>query len=641
MSRLVNAIRRSFPARLSIWVVLFAALVFLAAQGYTALQARKSVKDEAILRAGQVLENSVLRLDSILEDVEIAADNLEWLVMRHLDTPDSMMVYSRNTVVSNSFLNGCSIAFEPDFFPGYHYYSAYSGRVDGDIETEQEGDDDYQYFFLDWYQQPKLMGKPCWTEPYSDWDQDDSEDLQTEMLVSYCKPLIDTDGKFIGTVSLDISLMWLSEMLSSVRPYSHSYAFLVSRGGTFLVHPDPDRLFYESLYTHGLVEPDASMEKLGHAMQSMEEGFQRLKVDGKRSYVFYTPLESTGWSMGLVCPQRDIFGSFNHLRRMAALIALLGLLLMFLVCSRVISREMKPLSALASQAEDIASGNFDTHLPETARPDELGTLSRSFAHMQESLVSYIDELTKTTAQKSRIEKELQIARDIQRGMLPRSFFQDRDDLDLFASMVPAREVGGDLYDYFIQGEKLYFCIGDVSGKGIPASLVMATSMNLFRVVGRQGLSPAEIARQINETLAEGNEQLMFVTMFIGALDLANGGLEFCNCGHNPPVVLERGGEAKFLSCKANMSVGVMTGYEFEGEYIELRNNPLFLYTDGVTEAENCEHEQFGEGRLIATLSEPYVGADDTVQRLGEAVKGYVGEALASDDLTMLCLEWKG
>lgn len=641
MSRLVNAIRRSFPARLSIWVVLFAALVFLAAQGYTALQARKSVKDEAILRARQVLENSVLRLDSILEDVEIAADNLEWLVMRHLDTPDSMMVYSRSTVEANDFLNGCSIAFEPDFFPGYHYYSAYSGRVDGDIETEQEGDDDYQYFFLDWYQLPKLMGKPCWTEPYSDWDQDDSEDLQTEMLVSYCKPLIDTDGKFIGTVSLDISLMWLSEMLSSVRPYSHSYAFLVSRGGTFLVHPDPDRLFYESLYTHGLVEPDASMEKLGHAMQSMEEGFQRLKVDGKRSYVFYTPLESTGWSMGLVCPQRDIFGSFNHLRRMAALIALLGLLLMFLVCSRVISREMKPLSALASQAEDIASGNFDTHLPETARPDELGTLSRSFAHMQESLVSYIDELTKTTAQKSRIEKELQIARDIQRGMLPRSFFQDRDDLDLFASMVPAREVGGDLYDYFIQGEKLYFCIGDVSGKGIPASLVMATAMNLFRVVGRQGLSPAEIARQINETLAEGNEQLMFVTMFIGALDLANGGLEFCNCGHNPPVVLERGGDAKFLSCKANMSVGVIAGFEFEGEYIELRNNPLFLYTDGVTEAENVEHEQFGEGRLIATLSEPYVGADDTVQRLGEAVKGYVGEALASDDLTMLCLEWKG
>ena len=643
MSRLVNAVRRSFAARLSAVVVLFAALVLLAALGYSALQARKSVTNEAMLRADQVLENSVLRLDSIIEDVEIAADNLEWLVLRHLDSADSMMVYSRSTVEANSFLNGCSIAFEPDFFPGYHYYSAYSGRVDAGIETEQEGDSDYQYFYLDWYQLPKLMGGPCWTEPYSDWDQDDSDDLQTQMLVSYCKPLLDEDGRFIGTISLDISLQWLSDMLAAVRPYPHSYAFLVSRGGTFLVHPDPDRLFYETLYTQGLENPDPSMLRLGHAMQGMEEGFQRIKVDGKRCYVFYTPLESIGWSMGLVCPWREVFGSFNYLRRMAGLIAVMGLLLMFLVCTRVIGREVKPLSALASQAEDIASGNFDTRLPETTREDELGTLTHSFAHMQESLVSYIDELTKTTAKKVRIEGELQIARDIQMGMLPRTFppFPDRNDLDLYASMVPAREVGGDLYDYFIQGGKLYFCIGDVSGKGIPASLVMATTMNLFRVVGRQGLPPAEIARQINETLSEGNEQLMFVTMFIGALDLANGVLDFCNCGHNPPVILSRSREAKFLSCKANTSIGVVPGYAFEGERIELGNTPLFLYTDGVTEAEGKEYEQFGEKRLLAALSGKYEGAEAAVKVVAEAVGEHVRGAEASDDLTMLCLEWKG
>ena len=643
MSRFLNAVRRSFAARLSMVVVLFAALVFLASIGYTALQARKSVTNEAMLRADQVLENSVLRLDSIIEDVEIAADNLEWLVMRHLDSADSMMVYSRNTVESNYFLNGCSIAFEPDFFPGHYYYSAYSGRVDEGIETEQEGDDDYQYFYLDWYQLPKLLREPCWTEPYSDWDQDDSEDLQTEMLVSYCKPLIAQDGTFIGTISMDLSLMWLSDMLSSVRPYPHSYAFLVSRGGTYLVHPDSDRLFYETLYTQELENPDPSILRLGHAMQGMEEGFQRIKVDGKRCYVFYTPLESIGWSMGLVCPWREVFGSFNYLRRTAALIALMGLLLMFLVCTRVIGREVKPLSALASQAEGIASGNFETRLPETTREDELGTLTHSFAHMQESLVSYIDELTKTTAKKVRIEEELQIARNIQQGMLPRTFppFPDRRDLDLYASMVPAREVGGDLYDYFIRDGKLYFCIGDVSGKGVPASLVMATAMNLFRVVGRQNLPPAEIARQINETLAEGNEQLMFVTMFIGALDLANGVLDFCCCGHNPPVLLSSDGEARFLGCLANTSIGVLPGYAFEGEQLELGRMPLFLYTDGVTEAEGPEHEQFGEGRLLAALNGKYEGAEAAVTVVAEAVGEHVRGAVASDDMTMLCFQWRG
>ena len=136
----------------------------------------------------------------------------------------------------------------------------------------------------------------------------------------------------------------------------------------------------------------------------------------------------------------------------------------------------------------------------------------------------MDELTRTTANKVRIEGELQIARNIQMGMLPQVFppFPERKDIDLYASMVPAREVGGDLYDYFIQGSRLYFCIGDVSGKGVPASLFMTVVQNLFRAAGQQGLLPAEIAHRINETLADRNEQLMFVTMFIGAIDLETG-----------------------------------------------------------------------------------------------------------------------
>ena len=643
MRRLVDYFRKSFSARLSLWVVLFAALVFLLSVGYFSLEARRSVKNEAILRANQVLENSVLRLESILEDVEIAADNLEWLTYRHLDSPDTLMEYSRSTVQASPFLSGCSISFEPDFFENRHYFSAYSGYVGGELVTEQEGNLDYQYFYLDWYLLPKLLNQPCWTEPYSDWDQDDTEDRQTQMLVSYCKPLTIKDGTFVGSISLDISLKWLSDNLASVKPYPHSYAILVSRGGTFLVHPDPDRLFYETVFTSDLIKDDPAMEALGRSMQAMENGFRTLKVDGRRSFVFYTPLKSTGWSMAIVCPEKDVFGGFNRLRRIATLIGLMGLLLMFFLFFRIIGSSMKPLQTLASRAEDIASGHFDVQLPETTRVDELGTLTRSFAHMQKSLVSYIDELTKTTAKKVRIEGELQIARDIQQGMIPRTFppFPDRLDLDLFASMVPAREVGGDLYDYFIQDDHLYFCVGDVSGKGVPASLLMATVRNLFRVMGQQGLPPAEIARQINEALSEGNEQLMFVTMFIGVLDLVSGALDFCNCGHNPPVLIPREGAPSFLSCKANTSIGILPGFVFEGEHLaSLRGMPFFLYTDGLTEAENPGHDQFGESRLLAVLGEPYVNAENTIDRLHRAVADHVGTALASDDLTMLCLECK-
>ena len=642
MRKLIDSFRRSFSARLSLWVVSFAALVFLAAMSYIFFVSRRYVREEAILRATQVVENSVLRLNSILEDVEISADNLEWLVYRHLDEPESMMEYTRTTVQSNPVLSGCSISFEPNFFEGHYYYSAYSGYIGGNLETEQEGDEDYQYFYLDWYLQPKLLNQPCWTEPYSDWEQDDAEDRQTQRMVSYCKPLTTSDG-YIGSISLDVSLKWLSDNLSPVKPYPHSYSILVSRGGTFLVHPDPEKLFYQTIFTEGLIDPKPELDELGKSMLGLEAGYRQMEIDGIRSYVFFTPLNATGWSMAIVCPESDIFGRFNRLRRFIIAIDILGLLLLFLSCFRVIRKSMQPLSDLARQAEDIASGHFDTVLPENTQPDELGTLSRSFADMQSSLVTYMDELTRTTANKVRIEGELQIAQDIQMGMIPQVFppFPERKDIDLYASMVPAREVGGDLYDYFIQGRRLYFCIGDVSGKGVPASLFMTVVLNLFRAAGKQGLLPAEIAHQINETLTDGNEQLMFVTMFIGAIDLQTGKLDFCNCGHNPPVILPPDGKPVFLSCKANTAIGVLSDAVFEGEYVDgFKDTPLFLYTDGLNEAENPDHELFGSDRLLAVLGEPFTDAETVVKRMQDAISDHVAGADASDDLTMLCLEIK-
>ena len=642
MKKLIDSFRRSFSARLSLWVVSFAALVFLAATAYFFTVSRRYVREEAILRATQVVENSVLRLNNILEDVQLSADNLEWLVYRHLDDPDLMMEYSRITVQGNPVLSGCSISFEPNFFKDHYYYSAYSGYVGGTLQTEQEGDEDYQYFYLDWYLQPKLLNQPCWTEPYSDWEQDDAEDRQTQRMVSYCKPLTTSAG-FIGTISLDISLKWLSDNLSPVKPYPHSYSILVSRGGTYLVHPDPDKLFYQTIFTEGLIDSKPAQDELGKSMLELEAGFRRLEIDGVRSYVFFTPLKATGWSMAIVCPESDIFGRFNRLRWFITTIDLLGLLLLFFSCFQVIRKTMRPLSDLARQAEEIASGHFDTVLPASTQPDELGTLSRSFADMQSSLVTYMDELTRTTANKVRIEGELQIARDIQMGMIPQVFppFPDRKDIDLYASMEPAREVGGDLYDYFIQGGRLYFCIADVSGKGVPASLFMAVVRNLFRAAGKQELLPDEIARRINDILSDGNEQLMFVTMFIGAIDLETGRLDFCNCGHNPPVVLPLGGKPVFLSCKANTSIGILPDARFEGEYVDgFKDTPLFLYTDGLNEAENPDHELFGSDRLLAILGEPYTDAETVVKRMQKAISEHVAGADASDDLTMLCLEIK-
>ena len=637
MKNLPGRIRNSLSARLSLWIVFFSTLVFLLAFGYQFSVSRHAVRREAVSLASSQLNSVVLLVNDILDDAQVAADNLDWLIYRQLGDPDSMFDLGRNLLLNNPQLHGCSISFEPYFYAGKgRYFSPYSYYEDGSVLSEQEGSDDYQYFYMDWYQLPKLLNQPCWTEPYMDVDPNDGT---AEMITSYCKPLIGDDGSFIGTLSVDVLLSWLSETISSVKPYPNSYCFMIGRGGSFLVHPDTTKLLNQSIFTETLLTPDEAITELGHAMQEGESGMRELRIDGQRNFVFFEPVKSTGWSVAIVCPESDIFSGYNRMRNIIYGITITGLLLIFFVVGWVVTRELEPLHRLARQASVIATGRFDEPLPPTPRVDEIGQLTRSFGEMQTSLVQYIDELTRTTANKERIEGEIRIAREIQTGMVPHVFppFPDFPDIDLFASMTPAREVGGDLYDFFLKSGRLYFCIGDVSGKGVPASLFMAVARNLFQVVGRQRLSPAAIAGQINETLAADNEQMMFVTMFIGMIDLATGEMEYCNCGHNPPVLFGDG-NARFLEIRPNTPLGIAPGFEFVGEKMsDVRGKSFLFYTDGLNEAENLLHEQFGDDRVLRQLQTTYLSAEDTVVRMTENVAGFVGGAEASDDLTLLCL----
>jgi len=632
-------IGRSLAARLSIIVVSLAALIFVAALTYLFLESRRTVKREAIEHANQLLDNTVMRVNNILDNCIIASDNIDWLVYRHLDEPDAMYDLGRNVLLNNPGLHGCSISFRPDFYPEKgRYYSIFTFIENGTIHAEQEGDDEYQYFYMDWYQLPRLLNQPCWTEPYMDIDV---ETQNAEMVTSYCKPLIGDDGEFVGSLSVDLSLAWLSETISAVKPYENSYSIVLGRGGTYLVHPDPEKLLYQTIFTETLVTPNPAISDLGHAMVNGEEGMRRIRIDGVLNYVFFKPVKTTNWSVAIICPSKDIFGGFTHLQRIVLAIVLVGLLLTFFGCTKLITRELVPLRQLADQTDTIAAGRFDDALPEPRHDDEIGKLTRSFGNMQSSLVAYIDELTESTANKERIEGELRIAREIQMAMVPRVFppFPERPEIDLFASMTPAKEVGGDLYDYLILRNKLYFCIGDVSGKGVPGSLVMAVIRNVFRVVLHQSLTPVEVASVINQTVSADNKQMMFMTMFIGAIDLKTGRMEFCNCGHNPPVVISDG-KARFMDIKPNTPLGVEAEWQYEGEVIEdIREQPFLFYTDGLNEAENPVHAQFGNDRILEVLnSAPFQGAQETIVRMETALTTFVAGAEASDDLTMLCLK---
>ena len=276
--------------------------------------------------------------------------------------------------------------------------------------------------------------------------------------------------------------------------------------------------------------------------------------------------------------------------------------------------------------------------------------------MQELRHAY-NQLADTTTAKERIDSELRIARNIQMSMVPQTFpaFPDRRDIDLHAAIVPAKEVGGDLYDFFLQDDRLCFCVGDVSGKGIPASLTMAVAVNLFRTVAKEGFSPEVIATKLNDTMSANNENAVFVTMFIGIIDLKTGNLDYCNCGHNSPIYGERRMHTsqtvfRFLDVESNVPIGLWPNYTFIGGHLDdIRGSSLFVYTDGVNEAENRLQEQFGEKRMLRVLREstqlfgertPKTRSHFLIDEMKCALDAFVDGAEQSDDLTMLCVSIK-
>ncbi len=275
-------------------------------------------------------------------------------------------------------------------------------------------------------------------------------------------------------------------------------------------------------------------------------------------------------------------------------------------------------------------------------------LYRRSRHMKALTTAYdqletaYEQLEQTTAAKERIESELRIARDIQMSMVP-TLFPERPDIDIYASMTPAKEVGGDLYDFIINGDQLYFCVGDVSGKGVPASLLMSVAINLFRTVAKEGFPPAYVATRMNDTLTSENNNSMFVTMFIAQVDLKTGHMDFCNCGHNPPILVNElttnGTEARFIKMEPNAPIGLWPELEYKGEFIEsISGQTLLVYTDGLNEAENNKLEQFGNDRLLDVMLKNKIrSARQIIELLQEQVSNFVGEAEPSDDITMFCL----
>jgi sigma-B regulation protein RsbU (phosphoserine phosphatase) len=430
------------------------------------------------------------------------------------------------------------------------------------------------------------------------------------------------------------------------------YSFLISGKGTFIVHPDRRRIIRDNYSSIANASSDTTAAVIGRKMMAGadcvedDENIQECEdFDGCKCYVFYTPIKHTDWSMALVVPNQGIELIAYLVGGVLVFLIIVALVVVWIVSRITIRRAVNPLKQLASSADEVAKGNFDAALPTIKHNDEIRLLRNSFEDMLHSLTKYVNELQTTTASKAAMEKELKVAHDIQMSMLPKIFppFPNRKDIDVSAILSPAKDVGGDLFDFYIRDEQLFFCIGDVSGKGVPASLVMAVTRSLFRNVSAHVAEPHLIVTALNEALAEGNEQCMFATLFVGVLDLATGRLRYCNAGHDAPLLIGDG--VGTLPCDSNLPIGVMPDFEFSQQETDIfHQTTIFLYTDGLNEAEDIRQAQFGNKRVIEMaeklLAEGNNQPETVIREMVEAVHSFVGKAEQSDDLTMLAIQYK-
>ena len=368
-------------------------------------EAQDIIKEEAWGKASQTLDGTVLHIDNTLRRVEVASDNMLRVIERNLEKPDSMFTVGKQVLANNRELTGCSISFDPFYYKEKgRYFSAYAYNDGDSILTEQEGTDNYQYHCMDWYLIPKLLDRPYWIEPFM---EDATEGIIVkDIFSSYSRPIHDAKGNSVGTFSVDIRLSWFTQTIAKVKPYPHSFCVMLGKGGSYLVHPDTTKLFYETIFTRTLEKPDSQKTALGTSMLAGESGHKILDYDGEPCHVFYKPFKNTGWSVAIVIPERDIYAPYQRLRSYTLWISAAGLLLLLFFSLIIIRHSMKPLQQLAEATYRIAEGDFSATEARRLRTDEIGQLQRSFTKMQQSLDTYTHELRSETTTLEKRNQEL-------------------------------------------------------------------------------------------------------------------------------------------------------------------------------------------------------------------------------------------
>lgn len=619
----------SISSRMALWVLAGSTLVLATVGALLFSFTRAQILQHSHHEAAALAASAGSQIQARIDRVAVSAQMLATIIATRQESAEPLL---RDTLQANHDMDGLAAVFKPSSEPGdIHPYSPFIRRLDdGTLVTRDLSYDATPYGDSNWFLGGLSCSVGCWQRPFVSLSR-------RRQLINY-SVAISREGRPVGIINADVTLDWLYQILGHLNKPEGAYAFVLDSDGNYLAHDNPALVGKRGTPT--LLEVLA-----GDRAESVRLPVaQNPRVRGA-VWIYSVPIEGTHWRLGLVVPEIQIYAGVRRIFLWSLALGMLALLAVALITLLTIRRTMAPLGVLADHAEHVARGELDFELPPTTRHDEVGRLTQSFDQMRHELALHMEDLARVAREKQRLASELEIAHQIQIGLLPSEHYLDAvcAHFELHAALRPARAVGGDLYSYFMLDPGRFFVmVGDVSDKGIPAALFMAQTITLAKALAPRGQTPQSLLRLLNLELCRGNDSCMFVTLLCGLLDTGNGNLVLASAGHEPPILCGRGAP-QLLDFPTGAVLGLYEDSDYPEHRLRLRRGEtLLMYTDGITEASDHQQQMYGIERTMESLGQvSSTVPTGYIERLLGDVNLFVADAAQADDITLLALTWHG
>ena len=618
---------------LSTTIVVISAIVLLNYR-YTKRMLMQHIEESAINKSELIISSvakQVVRSQEITRNVA----NQSLYYLKHND----LRFFLKNVLEANQILNGIHVDLKPEFSNGRFpiHYTAY--KTSDSIMCSDSGNKCIFEQYSDFYKQLEISPNGFWTEPYV------CKRNNKQAVISFSFPIkLPGTEQIVGNASGEIAMDFINEVVSGIKIGKEGVSFIINRAGLFLTHPVNEWIMKKNLFDlpakilpGNILELKSLIEKGQHGSGY---GYPEM-YNYRKAWFYFAPMPYTNWTVIILIPEKQMFFDLWIVFRQIATVSLIGTLLIFIIFIFIFQRTLNPLLQIT---KDIQSFSFEGKKEDKVK-NEIVALVESLEELQTRYLQFQQEQNQTKKDKRRFEKEMKSAKEIQFNIIPSGYpaFPDRVEFDLFAVLNPAQIIGGDLYDYFfIDKNHLLFTIGDVSGKGIPASLFMAVAHTLIKG-NANVLSSKHIVEILNKKLSHRNSNQHFLTIFLGILDVKNGILDYCNAAHNYPYILRNNGEIETLDETHGLPVGIYPGKSYNSSTTILKaGDTILLYTDGVIDCRDENDNAYGQQRLEENLQNLHnLTCVKMVTKIENSLNLFKGNSLQTDDISLMALQFKG